>query len=100
VSKLLVTGSSGLIGSEVVTYFDAQGWEVHGIDNKWQQKCRQLSLDWRFVVVPALARVSQNVIYQWVIPGYLTRNEFGTSIALGEVARQSPGGEGRAGGCG
>lgn len=31
--KLLVTGSSGLIGSEVVTYFDALGWEVHGIDN-------------------------------------------------------------------
>jgi CDP-paratose 2-epimerase len=31
--KLLVTGSSGLIGSEVVSYFDALGWEVHGIDN-------------------------------------------------------------------
>lgn len=31
--KLLVTGSSGLIGSEVVTYFDALGWKVHGIDN-------------------------------------------------------------------
>ena len=32
-SKLLVTGSSGLIGSEVVGYFAALGWEVHGIDN-------------------------------------------------------------------
>lgn len=31
--KLLVTGSSGLIGSEVVMHFDALGWEVHGIDN-------------------------------------------------------------------
>jgi len=31
--KLLVTGSSGLIGSEVVSYFDALGWQVHGIDN-------------------------------------------------------------------
>lgn len=31
--KLLVTGSSGLIGSEVVTYFDLLGWDVHGIDN-------------------------------------------------------------------
>ncbi|MBK8022792.1 MAG: NAD-dependent epimerase/dehydratase family protein [Chloroflexi bacterium] len=31
--KLLVTGSSGLIGSEVVTYFDSQGWQVFGIDN-------------------------------------------------------------------
>lgn len=30
---LLVTGSSGLIGSEVVTYFDSLGWQVYGIDN-------------------------------------------------------------------
>jgi CDP-paratose 2-epimerase len=33
VKKALITGSSGLIGSEVVMYFDAAGWEVHGIDN-------------------------------------------------------------------
>ncbi|MEM8907138.1 MAG: NAD-dependent epimerase/dehydratase family protein [Bacteroidota bacterium] len=31
--KLLVTGSSGLIGSEVVRYFDQRGWKVYGIDN-------------------------------------------------------------------
>ena len=31
--KLLVTGSSGLIGSEVVAYFCDDGWEVHGVDN-------------------------------------------------------------------
>jgi CDP-paratose 2-epimerase len=31
--RILVTGSSGLIGSEVVTYFDELDWEVHGIDN-------------------------------------------------------------------
>jgi CDP-paratose 2-epimerase len=31
--KLLVTGSSGLIGSEVVSYFSALGWKVHGVDN-------------------------------------------------------------------
>ena len=30
---LLVTGSSGLIGSEVVDYFSRLGWEVHGADN-------------------------------------------------------------------
>jgi CDP-paratose 2-epimerase len=30
---LLVTGSSGLIGSEVVDYFCRLGWQVHGIDN-------------------------------------------------------------------
>lgn len=32
-NKLLVTGSSGLIGSEVVDYFCRDGWEVHGVDN-------------------------------------------------------------------
>jgi CDP-paratose 2-epimerase len=31
--RLLVTGSSGLIGSEVCTFFARSGWEIHGIDN-------------------------------------------------------------------
>ena len=31
--KMLVTGSSGLIGSEVCVYFSALGWEIHGVDN-------------------------------------------------------------------
>lgn len=31
--KLLVTGSSGLIGSEVVGHFASLGWTVHGVDN-------------------------------------------------------------------
>ncbi|MCC5921020.1 MAG: NAD-dependent epimerase/dehydratase family protein [Cyclobacteriaceae bacterium] len=31
--KLLVTGSSGLIGSEVCTHFSKIGWEIHGVDN-------------------------------------------------------------------
>ena len=31
--KLIVTGSSGLIGSEVVTFFSNNGWKVYGIDN-------------------------------------------------------------------
>lgn len=31
--KLLVTGSSGLIGSEVCVYFAQKGWAIHGIDN-------------------------------------------------------------------
>ena len=32
-NKVLVTGSSGLIGSEAVCYFDQRGWEVIGVDN-------------------------------------------------------------------
>jgi CDP-paratose 2-epimerase len=48
---MLVTGSSGLIGSEVARHFDRLGWEVHGVDNnqraaffgaagdtRWQQR--------------------------------------------------------------
>ncbi len=35
--KLLVTGSSGLIGSEVVAHFAALGWEIHGVDNNTRE---------------------------------------------------------------
>ncbi len=31
--KILVTGSSGLIGSGVCTFFDQYGYQVHGLDN-------------------------------------------------------------------
>jgi len=30
---ILITGSSGLIGSEVTAFFHEQGFSVHGIDN-------------------------------------------------------------------
>src|SRR6266478_1446813 len=35
--KILVTGSSGLIGSEAVAHFDAQGHEVFGVDNNMRR---------------------------------------------------------------
>ena len=31
--KILVTGSSGLIGSAVCEKFAKEKWEVHGVDN-------------------------------------------------------------------
>jgi CDP-paratose 2-epimerase len=31
--RILVTGSSGLIGSEVCAYFGSRGWLVHGLEN-------------------------------------------------------------------
>ncbi len=34
---LIVTGSNGLIGSEVVTYFDERGWRVIGVDNNMRR---------------------------------------------------------------
>jgi CDP-paratose 2-epimerase len=36
--KILVTGSSGLIGSEAVEHFDRQGHQVHGIDNNMRRE--------------------------------------------------------------
>jgi CDP-paratose 2-epimerase len=33
VRTALITGSSGLIGSEAVAFLDARGWRVHGVDN-------------------------------------------------------------------
>jgi CDP-paratose 2-epimerase len=33
IKSILVTGSSGLIGSEVSSYFSGNGWQVHGVDN-------------------------------------------------------------------
>jgi len=43
---LLVTGSSGLIGSEVCVYFAAQGYTIHGVDNN-QRAVFPLSLSTR-----------------------------------------------------
>ena len=31
--RMLVTGSSGLIGSEVCAHFSERGWSIHGADN-------------------------------------------------------------------
>jgi CDP-paratose 2-epimerase len=36
-NKILVTGSSGLIGSEVCKHFDSLGWEIHGVDNNQRE---------------------------------------------------------------
>lgn len=36
--RVLVTGSSGLIGSEAVEYYDAQGHDVHGVDNNMRRE--------------------------------------------------------------
>ena len=36
--KVLVTGSSGLIGSEAVEHFDRQGHDVTGVDNNMRRE--------------------------------------------------------------
>ena len=37
-SKILVTGSLGLVGSEAVDFFRAKGWDVVGIDSKMRSQ--------------------------------------------------------------
>src|SRR6185312_6224919 len=36
--KVLITGSSGLIGSEAVAHYDREGHEVHGVDNNMRRE--------------------------------------------------------------
>lgn len=36
--RVLVTGSSGLIGSEAVTFFDNKGFDVHGVDSNMRKE--------------------------------------------------------------
>jgi CDP-paratose 2-epimerase len=36
--RVLITGSSGLIGSEAVTFFDDLGWSVDGVDNNMRRE--------------------------------------------------------------
>jgi CDP-paratose 2-epimerase len=46
--KLLVTGSSGLIGSEVVSYFSNLGFEIHGVDNNMRAEFFGIAGDTRW----------------------------------------------------
>jgi CDP-paratose 2-epimerase len=36
--RVLITGSSGLIGSEAVAFFDRLGWQVTGVDNNMRRQ--------------------------------------------------------------
>ena len=36
--KVLITGSSGLIGSEAVAHYDREGHDVHGVDNNMRRE--------------------------------------------------------------
>jgi CDP-paratose 2-epimerase len=59
--RLLVTGSSGLIGSEVCAYFAARGWQVHGLDNNMRAQ---------FFGPPGDTRWNQRRL-QRELPGYV-----------------------------
>jgi CDP-paratose 2-epimerase len=75
VKKLLVSGSSGLIGSEVCTYFAENGWMIYGIDSnqravffgpqgdtRWNQNRLSMKLGKRFQHVELDIRYRSGVI--------------------------------------
>jgi len=36
--NVIITGSSGLIGSEAVQYYDSKDWQVIGVDNNMRRE--------------------------------------------------------------
>jgi CDP-paratose 2-epimerase len=61
--SLVVTGSSGLIGSEVVAYFAEIGWRVYGIDNNMRRHFFGPSGDTRWSRDRLVAKYSNYVHY-------------------------------------
>jgi hypothetical protein len=55
---LLVTGSSGLIGSEMVAFFCCRGWVVHGLDNNMRAEFFGSSGDTRWNLEPQTVLLS------------------------------------------
>jgi CDP-paratose 2-epimerase len=73
--KLLVTGSSGLIGSEVCVHFAERGWQMIGLDNnqraiffgpqgdtRWNQRRLQEQLADRYQHIDLDIRDRQGVL--------------------------------------
>ncbi len=108
--KILITGSSGLVGSACVKLFQTEGWEVVGIDNNNRAKTLgtptkevQLDLDFtdagavfklfsehRFdAVIHAGAQPSHDWSNDHVIEDFLT-NTFGTLLLLEATRKHSP----------
>jgi CDP-paratose 2-epimerase len=82
---LLVTGSSGLIGSEVVKYFDRKGWKIYGVDNnmradffgqkgdtRWQQKrLEELCNNFTHVELDIRNRSAVLALFEKIKPNYI-----------------------------
>ena len=79
--EILVTGSNGLIGSEVCVYFGQRGFAVHGIDNNQRRV---------FFGPQGDTRWNQQRL-QSALPGFTRheldiRNRVGIGTAVAEVA--------------
>lgn len=69
--KVLVTGGAGFIGSHICDRFNAEGNDIHVVDNLYSGKRENLHPSWKFhemdVSTPELARVFDSVRPELVI---------------------------------
>jgi len=61
--KVLVTGSSGLVGSEAVEYFDRRGHKVSGIDNNMRREffCAEGDTTWNLRRLMSVTRAFEHL---------------------------------------
>lgn len=110
VKKMLVTGSTGLVGAEAVKYFTEKGWEVIGIDNNGRsqffdtdRKTPQITMDIRDslrleglfehhtfdAIIHTAAQPSHDWSKENVVEDF-TINAFGTVLLLELTRKYSP----------
>jgi CDP-paratose 2-epimerase len=75
--KVLVTGSSGLIGSEAVEYYDREGHQVVGVDNNMRAEffCSQGDTSWNLNRLKDITKNFESTVLTsaiaWVFLNYL-----------------------------
>jgi nucleoside-diphosphate-sugar epimerase len=62
-NTILISGSSGLIGSEVCTHFSKRGFTVHGLDNSDLRKMRNHYPEWN--ITKGLEQTIQEIVDSW-----------------------------------
>jgi CDP-paratose 2-epimerase len=62
---VFVTGSNGLIGSEMISHFHGPGWAVHGVDNNMRADFFGASGDTRWNQQRLARQFSHSHIMSW-----------------------------------
>jgi CDP-paratose 2-epimerase len=78
--RALITGSSGLIGSEMVATLDRDGWDVHGLDNNMRMEFFGSDGDTRANLKRLIARTNRFEHHELDI-----RDREGLSRVVGEI---------------